>query len=229
MRSFIEIFTVTKTLQGKPLTKRQRVQLAKFLPMALEPTTHAPAGQKASQLCTDSWTRWRRSIKKYFLIILGSNTLFFLLRERKKKEGKKEKIPRSQVLLWELYIFKNWNVFMLCRSTFLPADPSSPKDRILWQTVLAWKTLLVPDVLLLTQNPPRSHWFWTFLTLFQYSFLLFQFVHPKKMLRKVSESTVLEGQGTGCATQPSMCLRSSRRHHELHKGFLPNWRYVYRE
>lgn len=110
MRSLTEIFTVTKTLQGKPLTKRQRVQLGKFLPMALEPTTHAPAGQKASQLCTDSWTRWRRSIKKYFLIILGSNTLFFLLRERKKKKERKRKFQEVK-FCYGSFIFLKTEMF----------------------------------------------------------------------------------------------------------------------
>lgn len=176
MRSLIKIFTATKTLQGKPLTRRQRVQVGKFLPMALEPTAHARAGQKASQLCMDSGTRRRRSGKKknkIFFIIPDCNLLFFLLREREiNKEGKKENIPRSSLLLRELFSFENWNVFMLCRSTFLPTDPSSPKDRIFWQTVPAWRMVLLPDGLLLTQNPPCSHWFWTFLTLFQYCSLL---------------------------------------------------------
>lgn len=51
----------------------------------------------------------------------------------------------------------------------------------------------------------------------------------KTCQEKASESTVLQGQGTGCATRQSTCpWRSREEHQELCRGFITSCRHFYR-
>lgn len=134
---------------------QQQAHNGRFLLVALEPMTCAPCGhrQKALQLHQDNGMRWRRGSKKRFL--------------------------RCSILLWQL--FENWNVSIFCGLIFLSTDPNSSKDGILYKIYLPeGQCRLLTDC----SWPKAVHentgvWFWTFLTLIQYSFLLLYF--PKSL------------------------------------------------